>query len=257
MMRIEVEKPAGNSGLIMVFDGLLDPSVCSELLVKLQSVWGSSHEGKTLGGVDFTVKTTEDLHISEHAFNENSLTWDNKFYELEMAVTNSLSSAIAIYKQNYRHLDNWIGIQDTGFQVQKYYKNYGYYRPHVDSFPGSNVDNRVLATVVYLNDVDYGGETNFPLHEVKVTPKAGRIVLFPAVWTHLHESCVPLTGDKWIISSFIENTNVNEIKKPVVPPNENPTHDTDHPHDHPHTDIEDKFDPTDLFEWQEPGVVNA
>ena len=96
MMRIEVEKPAGNSGLIMVFDGLLDPSICSELLVKLQSVWGSAHEGKTLGGVDFTVKTTEDLHISEHAFNENNLTWDNKFYELEMAVTNSLSSAIAI-----------------------------------------------------------------------------------------------------------------------------------------------------------------
>lgn len=227
-MQIEVQQPAGNSGLILVFDGLLEPARCNELISRLNPVWYKSHDGKTLGGVDWRVKTTEDIHFSEMAFKDMGLPWDNTWYDLEMSFSSGLSSAIALYKQQYRHLDQWTSVADTGFQVQKYYRNYGYYRPHVDSFPGSRVHNRVLASVIYLNDVEYGGETNFPLHKVSVKPKAGRIVLFPAVWTHLHESCVPITHDKWIISSFI-------INQDMEPPQGDPSSNVhDHPHDHPH-----------------------
>jgi hypothetical protein len=108
--------------------------------------------------------------------------------------------------------------------------------------------------VIYLNDVEYGGETNFPLHEVAVTPKAGRIVFFPATWTHLHESRVPISSDKWIISSFINNVQPMDVgsRKPIESTHhehddhehhEQPplilgelqdlTHEDDHTHDEP------------------------
>jgi hypothetical protein len=79
--------------------------------------------------------------------------------------------------------------------------------------------------VIYLNDVEYGGETNFPLHEIAVTPKAGRIVFFPATWTHLHESRVPISSDKWIISSFINNV------QPMDVGSRQPIESTHHEHD--------------------------
>jgi len=133
-------------------------------------------------------------------------------------------------------LDSWIQISDTGFQVQKYYRNFGFYRPHVDSFPilNSSMNNRVLACVIYLNDVEYGGETNFPLHGVKIKPKVGRIALFPAVWTHPHESCVPITDDKWIISTFIVNDRLSDTT-PEIHDQEEHHDDSDHTHfDHEH-----------------------
>lgn len=201
---ISVAYPAGKAGLIQVVDGLLDEEVCRSLLTRLNQLWSMSSAGKTLGGVDAKTKFTEDLGYSKGFLGD---CWAEIDDELESRVCQAITSAVAIYKQEFRHLDNWTDISDSGFQVQRYAKSYGYYRPHVDSFPApfSVISDRVLAMVLYLNDVDYGGETNFPLHKVAVTPKAGRIVFFPATWTHLHESRVPISGDKWIISSFINN----------------------------------------------------
>lgn len=244
-MNIEINKPAGNSGLIMVFDGLIDPNVCSDFITKLKNFWHAAHDGRTLGGVNFITKTTEDLHVSECAFEEQELKWDWQLAEMEMAFTAGLTSAISLYKQNYRHLDHWIEIQDTGFQVQKYYQNFGYYRPHVDSFPGSAVGNRVLGAVVYLNNIEYGGETNFPIHNVMVKPKAGRIALFPASWTHLHESCVAITDDKWIISTFIINSEKNK-EVVVSSQNEEKNHDEHHDHDHDHDHVHDNIKNNDF-----------
>jgi len=242
-MQIQVTQPAGEAGLITVVDGLLDAEYCSRFIERLATVWDRSHQGKTLSGVNWATKTTEDIHVSEYAFRELGIEYDYKWHDLEMHFANGLISAVSMYKQQYRHLDTWTDIGDTGFQVQKYHRNFGYYRPHVDSFPSHNssVANRVLASVMYLNDVEHGGETNFPLHGVKVTPRAGRIVLFPAVWTHPHESCVPISGDKWIISTFIVNDYYDENGQAVDQSQHQEVHSNDehfhpspgHDHDHP------------------------
>lgn len=204
---ISVTYPAGKAGLIQVVDGLLDKELCSSFLVRMNQLWSFSFAGETLSGVDAKTKLTEDLRYNKNLLND---CWSDADIVLDQQICQAITSAVAIYKQEYRHLDDWGDITDSGFQVQKYAKSYGYYRPHVDSFPMpfSSVGDRVLAMVIYLNDVDYGGETNFPLHEVAVTPKAGRIVFFPATWTHPHESRVPISGDKWIVSSFINNAEV-------------------------------------------------
>lgn len=226
-MQFKVTQPAGSAGLISAFDGLLDPKVCTKFVNRLATVWDKSSAGKTLGGVDPRTKSTDDLHFSRFAFDNYGLSWDDEWFEFEMHFANGLVSAVASYKQQYRHLDTWVEVTDTGFQVQRYHKNWGFYRPHVDSFPNSSVTNRVLGAVVYLNDVEVGGETNFPLHDVSVEARVGRISLFPACWTHPHESCVPLSGDKWIISTFILNEGVDER---MIEPNKH-NHD-EYPHTH-------------------------
>jgi len=206
-MNINIDYPAGKAGLIQVVDGLLSADFCHKFLSRMHEIWSYSFPGVTLGGVSPKTKLSTDLHYSSANFNEHQREWTITDVALDKEIWDALSSAIAIYKQKYNHLDHWVNVVDSGYQVQKYDKSRGYYRHHVDCFPmhQSTVSDRVLAVVIYLADVEIGGETNFPIHEIAVTPKAGRIVLFPATWTHLHESCVPISGDKWIISSFINN----------------------------------------------------
>lgn len=223
---IHVGYPAGKAGQIQVVDGLLSDTAAA-FLSRVQVHWSESFQGNTLGGFTPAVKLSKDLYYGANT----GLVWTEEDDAIEREICNALTSAIAIYRQTYNHLDSWVNIEDSGFQVQRYEKNRGFYRVHVDSFPipNSSISDRVLAAIIYFNDVTYGGETNFPLHEVKVAPKAGRICLFPATFTHPHESCVPITSDKWIISTFI----LNRDSQPSVPhEHHDHTHD-DHTHEPP------------------------
>lgn len=236
MEEIKVNYPAGHSGQIQFVDGLLDKKTCVNLLIRLNSLQTSP--GKTLGGVFPVTKLTNDIH-----YNAKEIDWTFEDAVLDTKVFTALTSAIAIYKQAYPHLNHWVDISDTGFQAQKYDKSAGYYREHTDSFPGS-VNERVLAAIIYLNDVEFGGETNFTVHGVKVKPIQGRICLFPAVFTHPHESCVPITGDKWIISTFINHTPGQPTEHCAE---DGHTHFDDafsHPHDeHGNHILEEEFSP--------------
>jgi len=40
--------------------------------------------------------------------------------------------------------------------------------------------------MTYLNDVDDGGETYFNHFKIKVKPKYGKTMIWPAEWTHTY-----------------------------------------------------------------------
>lgn len=73
---------------------------------------------------------------------------------------------------------------------------------HFDgNLPGT--ERRVLATIVYLADIDQGGQTQFAYQGVAVAPKAGSLVLFPPFWTHLHRGDTPAAGYKYNLTNFV------------------------------------------------------
>lgn len=66
-----------------------------------------------------------------------------------------------------------------------------------------HVANRYLVLLWYLNDVAEGGETRFPQLDVSVTPRAGRLIMFPPYWMYQHEGVPPRSGDKYILSTYL------------------------------------------------------
>ncbi|MBM3486328.1 MAG: 2OG-Fe(II) oxygenase [Alphaproteobacteria bacterium] len=73
---------------------------------------------------------------------------------------------------------------------------------HFDgNLPGT--ERRVLATIVYLADVDHGGQTQFAYQGIALAPKAGSLVLFPPFWTHLHRGDTPTAGYKYNLTNFV------------------------------------------------------
>lgn len=75
------------------------------------------------------------------------------------------------------------------------------FQPHFDSL--GPVSNRYLVCLWYLNDVAEGGETAFVDLGVSVKPKAGRMVIFPPYWMFQHEGRPPISGDKYILSTYL------------------------------------------------------
>jgi hypothetical protein len=93
-------------------------------------------------------------------------------------------------------------LQATGYKIQMYPQQQGYFRWHADSVTPPT-RSRVAAMVLYLNDVAQGGETEFFHQRMKVAPRAGHLLMFPAGWNYMHRGLTPESGDKYIIQSFL------------------------------------------------------
>ena len=55
----------------------------------------------------------------------------------------------------------------------------------------------------YLNDVNEGGSTDFHYQNKSIQPKAGSMVIAPAYFTHTHRGAVPISNDKYILTSWV------------------------------------------------------
>ena len=77
---------------------------------------------------------------------------------------------------------------------------------HVWHQEGGTVDSarRMVAWIIYLNDIDAGGETEFLYQSRRVSPKAGRVLMFPTSYTHMHRGNPPLSGHKYILTGWFE-----------------------------------------------------
>jgi hypothetical protein len=88
-------------------------------------------------------------------------------------------------------------------KVQRTRKGQGYHNWHCEN-GDKHLANRVLAYILYLNDVEMGGETEFLYQSRRVQPETGTLVIFPAGFTHTHRGNPPLNGDKYIMTGWVE-----------------------------------------------------
>ena len=72
---------------------------------------------------------------------------------------------------------------------------------HFDSV--DHLANRYLVFLWYLNDVGDGGATRFPDLDLTIDARAGRLLIFPPYWMYQHEGLPPLSGDKYILSTYL------------------------------------------------------
>ena len=213
---------------IAFIDDLLTEESCNEIIQECIKNYGQLFSaGPTIGGYNPSIKSSMDFHFYPEAYESLGINSPllNKNY---IAVQDAVSSAIALYVEKFPVLQQSPVLYDTGFRLQHYVKNNGFYRVHHDGSPWSMypLNKRVLAVIVYLNTIDKGGGTGFPDHDLSINAVAGRVAIFPASWTHQHAGLVPISGDKWIISSFIhcdeptENQGLIEPKQTEITPRE-------------------------------------
>ena len=91
----------------------------------------------------------------------------------------------------------------TDLKIQKTLPTEGYHVWHIEHGKGYSNESRAFVFSIYLNDVEEGGETEFLHFSKRVKPKTGRIVIWPAGFPYLHRGNPPLSGEKYILTSWM------------------------------------------------------
>tara|TARA_R110002012_G_scaffold118692_1_gene267631 strand:- start:41 stop:637 length:597 start_codon:yes stop_codon:yes gene_type:complete len=109
------------------------------------------------------------------------------------------------YEQNVGARNSY-GVDEfkfTTLKIQKTLPTEGYHVWHLEHGKGFENECRAFVFSVYLNDVEDGGETEFLHFSKRVKPKTGRIVIWPAAFPYVHRGNSPLSGEKYILTSWM------------------------------------------------------
>jgi hypothetical protein len=200
---------------VHVIKNILPSNFCKSIIDKFE-VDNDKHQGRLgLGYVNLNIKKTLDLHIG------NRKDWDY--------ITDPLGKYLANGLQEYfLYLENQVfkgkglkivekifgdNIKASGFQIQKYEKDDHFYW-HTDD---SSVEKRLLAYIIYLNTVpkENGGSTDF-LNGKSIQPEEGSILIFPSTWSYVHRGKALKSGEKYIITGFIVQSNLKVYEQQPI-----------------------------------------
>ncbi|WP_152614768.1 2OG-Fe(II) oxygenase [Jeotgalibacillus alimentarius] len=104
-----------------------------------------------------------------------------------------------------------------GLQVLKYTPGQEYKAHHDYFLPTSKAasNNRISTMVVYLNEVEEGGETYFPELNISITPQKGSAVYFEYFYSDeelnkqtLHGGAPVFKGEKWVATQWMRRKSV-------------------------------------------------
>lgn len=219
------------SDFIEVIDNAIPADLCKDFIARFEQSKNTS-AGRTGGGVDVDKKRSLDVSIAQHP----------EFKDAYQQLLPHLSSQLMAYFEKYFFaLIGPIGLtvadpktgqpvkltQDNFTEVgkpnlpnlvqylfrigdinaQKYdAEKGGYPYWHSEVYPQAGHNDalhRILLFMFYLNDVEEGGTTDFYYQNRSVQPKAGAMVIAPAYFTHTHRGSVPVSNDKYILTSWV------------------------------------------------------
>jgi hypothetical protein len=123
----------------------------------------------------------------------------------------SLKPMMLNFDLAWNHYVKNVGAQDAygcpfyfpALKIQKTLPTEGYHVWHIEHGKGFDNEARAFVFSIYLNDVEEGGETEFLHFSKRVKPKKGRIVIWPAAFPYVHRGNSPLSGEKYILTSWM------------------------------------------------------
>ena len=107
------------------------------------------------------------------------------------------------YSEQYGILNSISSMTIRLTKIQKTEIGGGYHVWHNEDDCPQNM-RRVMTFILYLNDVDEGGETEFLYYPKRVKAKQGRLILWPAGFTHTHRGNPPISNTKYIMTGWVE-----------------------------------------------------
>ena len=117
-------------------------------------------------------------------------------------------ACLEIYLDNYNKFSEIGHFQQPYLKIQKTDKCGGFHNFHAENLQ-YNTHNRIMVSMLYLNDVEEGGETEFLFLSKRIKAEKGTFLIFPGSYTHMHRGNPPLSGEKYIVTSWIEKRNVD------------------------------------------------
>lgn len=181
---------------IGIYDDLVSEDYCDRMIDKLEELL------TTGSGNDYGQDSNGGLKNRKDA----SRYFNNEAKDLSRETFLILDMALDKYVDEYPAL----GMHDVRANVCKVQKTPprgGFHVWHSEQSVEGEQATRCLVWMIYLNNTkEHEGTTEFISQGKAIQPKKGRIVLFPAAWTHTHRGNPVYSTDKYIATGWYHLT---------------------------------------------------
>ena len=170
---------------IGVYDGAVEPGLCKWLIDFIDTTAHLELKSRDMVGV-------KDKQICLDAFAPR---------EADILMQ-SVNDNLLNYTNEYPFLKGSDYVSGNVI-LQKTEPSEGYHTFHAENHAWRAKD-RTMAWMVFLNNVNEGGETEFLYQKTRLSPKKGTIVIWPGGFTHLHRGNPPLNSTKYIATGWYQ-----------------------------------------------------
>ena len=181
-----------HSDLIQAFPNVVGPNLCNALMDIFELHPQSQRTLRNDGRPNFKDISLQRITAAEPYLSVIQQALQKAFQRYVLAIPRELTE----------HFPAHFNLEE--FRVKRYLPG-GEERfdTHVDvqDHPSAR---RFLAFLLYLNTVEEGGETIFQLERAySFKPQQGTMLVFPPSWSFPHRGTAPISGPKYIFSSYL------------------------------------------------------
>ena len=185
---------------IKIYDDVIDADSCNMLIGKFEMAEEDQYENVRQAERDKAIAFTQINLVNNEDWASVQNGMLKVFQDYIMAYINDCKIEPKQWPETYGY---------EAIRMKRYLNNnYDRFDPHVD-VKNYETSRRFLAFFIYLNDVDEGGETEFininkpgTYIPLKITPRRGRLLMFPPLWMYYHAGLKPVSNNKYLIHSY-------------------------------------------------------
>tara|TARA_B100000287_G_C20567336_1_gene755099 strand:+ start:468 stop:1073 length:606 start_codon:yes stop_codon:yes gene_type:complete len=198
----------GRKDFIGIYDNALSSKQCKEIIDYFET------QEPHRGGVGNNQKDDGNFYVRIDLKAKDS--WDLSVnLDNETIADKHISSALDEYTPRYREdnpevdwIHSWMAF--PRYNLQKYEPGGGYHSYHCEN-DGSYKDigyrsDRMMVWMFYLNTVTDQGGTFFHNYNKVMKAREGRLMIWPAFWTHYHKGVMSKTQTKYIATGWYSYT---------------------------------------------------
>ena len=191
-------KTVNIDNFIGIYDNYILPEECNKAIQLYENQDKFNNTINRIDGEQSPILQKQDQQFFAYG-NNIDIWWEN----LKTIMLN-FDLAWNHYVQNVGAKDAYgVPFYFTDLKIQKTLPTEGYHVWHLEHGKGFDNEPRAFVFSIYLNDVEEGGETEFLHFSKRVQPKTGRIVIWPAGFPYVHRGNPPLSGEKYILTSWM------------------------------------------------------
>jgi len=186
---------------IGVYTDFFSEKFCDELIAHYE--WCRLNNKTYVRGDSEIYKKDEAHNLNPLNFDEIAFTYDNASGYIAEFNNIFWNVCYKDYRKQYSVMDTYRAHTIYTYKVQKTEPAGGYHLWHFEN-ESPEYSRRIGVYILYLNDVEEGGETEFLYLSKRIKPKKGTLVIFPPNYPWAHRGNPPLSGSKYIMTGWME-----------------------------------------------------
>lgn len=180
-----------------VFDNVLNENECKRIINRFESLCETSDFRQVYDG-------SQQFQQGKLGRSDTSLFFEQVAQDENEFIQNKVGECVQAYGKEYVGLQNQ-RMASFACKVQRTSSRGGYHVWHAEHGGDLSSMRRILVWILYLTTHEGSGETEFLQQGLRVKPQAGRVVIWPASFTHPHRGNPVYEGTKYIATGWYEH----------------------------------------------------